>query len=119
MSLRSRSLSDCEIGLATFAQPLLKPLGPLWVIRVGLRLGNSGLVQGNDPLRLMQCAVRLLVQRRSLPETLSSRRLDEVDKRAQRGGYEPPSSIIEERTAETLPPSNKNGLQRAAVEMGT
>jgi len=33
MSLRSRSLSDCERGFTTFAPPLLKPLGPLWVIR--------------------------------------------------------------------------------------
>jgi hypothetical protein len=44
---------------------------------------------------------------------------DEVDKSAQRRGYEPPSRIIEEWTRETLPPSFKNGLQHAAVEMRT
>ena len=50
---------------------------------------------------------------------VASRRLDEIDERAQRRGQKAPAGIVEKRPREALPPRFEDGLQRAAVEMRT
>src|SRR5258708_14726887 len=46
-----------------------------------------------------------------------SRRLDEIDERAQRCGQETPAGIVKKRPREALPPRFKDGLKGTAVEM--
>ena len=45
------------------------------------------------------------------------RRLDEIDKCAQRCGHETPTGKIEKRSREALPPGLKDRLESSAVQM--
>src|SRR5262245_58598601 len=44
-------------------------------------------------------------------------RLDEVDERTQRSGYQASTGVVEERAGEAQPPWLEDGLELAAVEM--
>ena len=79
----------------------------------GRREGSGHKAADRDEAAIVLTRIHLRRKRRVLfspvPLRRASQRLDEVDKDAQRRGYEPPSRIIEEWPRETLPPSVKNG----------